>query len=209
LAAIGAVSLAYSELEFAVDILLSAIVRSPHNLTSSRSSTEAKITAITKGLANVGLELEDQKQINQALGTFRDFTVYRDIIHHVRLMNVLAGGNSESKSRKLRSVNPFSDQALNVFYDHLIALEKELSSAAMLVQCISLIRSPDTAEGKRALTSQFRGYRTRRQSLPPMSWLPSEADLHEVKTNWQQAQQAEMMAWLTAWPGAASTIVCE
>jgi hypothetical protein len=124
-------------------------------------------------------------------------------------MNVLAGGNSESKSRKLRSVNPFSDQALNVFYDHLIALEKELSSAAMLVQCISLIRSPDTAEGKRALTSQFRGYRTRRQSLPPMSWLPSEADLHEVKTNWQQAQQAEMMAWLTAWPGAASTIVCE
>jgi hypothetical protein len=139
----------------------------------------------------------------EALDVFQEFTIYRDAINHVRLMNLMSVGNSDLNLRKGKSV-----------YDHLIALEKELSSAAMLVQSLSVLKSralvdltrSSYTKGKRACTSQFRGYGTRRQALPPMPWLPSESDLREVKTKWQQAQVAELMAWLTAWPDAGSTI---
>jgi hypothetical protein len=139
----------------------------------------------------------------EALDVFQEFTIYRDAINHVRLMNLMSVGNSDLNLRKGKSV-----------YDHLIALEKELSSAAMLVQSLSVLKSralvdltrSSYTKGKRACTSQFRGYGTRRQAFPPMPWLPSESDLREVKTKWQQAQVAELMAWLTAWPDAGSTI---
>ena len=41
----------------------------------------------------------------------------------------------------------------------------------------------------------------RRNTLALIRWLPSEADLRDMKVKWQQALQAETMAWLTAWPG--------
>ena len=202
LAAIGAVALAYNELEVAVDLLRSTVIALPHEAGNS-VTREAKIGSIAKGLANVELETEDQKQIKHALDVFQEFTIYRDAINHVRLMNLMSVGNSDLNLRKGKSV-----------YDHLIALEKELSSAAMLVQSLSVLKSralvdltrSSYTKGKRACTSQFRGYGTRRQAFPPMPWLPSESDLREVKTKWQQAQVAELMAWLTAWPDAGSTI---
>jgi hypothetical protein len=213
LAAIGAVALAYNELEVRVDTLLSAVAGFPHDAGNS-ISREVKIASITKDIANVGLEAEDQQQIIQALAAFRDFAIYRDVINHVRLMNLMSGGCADSELRKPKSLPPFSDKALNIFYDHLIALEKEFSSATMLVQSISVLRSRGRVdvkltsylEGKRACISQFRGYGTRRQALPPMPWLPSELNLRDVKIKWRQAQEAEMMAWLTAWPDAGSTI---
>jgi hypothetical protein len=213
LAAIGAVALAYSELEVAVDTLLSAVAGFPRGAFNS-ITTEVTIASIIKDIADVGLEAEDQQQIIQALTAFRTFAVYRNVINHVRLMNLMSGGCADSELRKPKSLPPFSDKALNIFYDHLIALEKEFSSAAMLVQSISLLRSrgrvgvklTSYSEGKRAFISQFRGYGTRRQALPSMPWLPSESDLRAVKIKWRQAQQAEMMAWLTAWPEAGSTI---
>ena len=213
LAAIGAVALAYNELEVAVDLLRSTVIALPHEAGNS-VTREAKIGSIAKGLANVELETEDQKQIKHALDVFQEFTIYQDAINHVRLMNLMSVGNSDLNLRKGKSVDAFSDKALNIFYDHLIALEKELSSAAMLVQSLSVLKSralvdltrSSYTKGKRACTSQFRGYGTRRQALPPMPWLPSESDLREVKTKWQQAQVAELMTWLTAWPDAGSTI---
>jgi hypothetical protein len=45
----------------------------------------------------------------------------------------MSRGNSNSNLWKDKYVNASSDKALNIFYDHLIALEKELS-AAMLVK---------------------------------------------------------------------------
>jgi hypothetical protein len=141
-AAIGAVALAYNEVEVALDALLSAVVRLPHDGSSS-ISREVKIASITKAIASAGLEVEDQKQIEQALASFRDFTAYRDAINHVRLINLMSRGNSNLNFWKDKYVTAASDKALNIFYDHLIALEKGLSSAAMLVQAISVLKSTD------------------------------------------------------------------
>src|SRR3984893_15159166 len=55
LAAIGAVALAYNELEVAVDLLRSAVIALPHEAGNS-ATREAKIGSIAKGLANVELE---------------------------------------------------------------------------------------------------------------------------------------------------------
>src|SRR5204863_2855785 len=115
LAAIGAVALAYNELEAAVDTLLSAVAGFPHNAFNS-ITTEVKIASIIKDIANVGLEAEDQQQIIQALAAFRDFTVYRDVINHVRLMNLMSGGCADAELREPKSLPPFSDKALNIFY---------------------------------------------------------------------------------------------
>jgi hypothetical protein len=142
LAAIGAVALAYNEVEVALDALLSAVVRLPHDGSNS-ISREAKIASITKAITSAGLEVEDQKQIEQALASFRDFTAYRDAINHVRLINLMSRGNSNLNLWKDKYVTAASDKALNIFYDHLIALEKGLSSAAMLVQAISVLKSTD------------------------------------------------------------------
>jgi hypothetical protein len=52
-------------------------------------------------------------------------------------------------------------------------------------------------EGKRVCGFQFRGYGTRRQTLPPLPYFPSELELREVKKSWQQAQEDELSAWLS------------
>jgi hypothetical protein len=64
---------------------------------------------------------------------FQRFYGLQRCINHVRLINLMSRGNSNSNLWKDKYVNASSDKALNIFYDHLIALEKELS-AAMLVQ---------------------------------------------------------------------------
>jgi len=213
LAAIGAVALAYNELDVTVDALLFVVAGSANYGRESISDTNTKIATIAKGLAHLDLEPDDKKQINEALGVFREFTIYRDVVNHVRIMNLTGMVELSPKSRKTKSVAPFSDKALNIFYDHLIALEKELSSAAMLIKGISTLKSlasndPSKGlyeEGKRVCSFQFRGYGTRRQTLPPLPRFPSESELRELKMRWQEAQQAEIMAWLSVWVGPRSS----
>jgi hypothetical protein len=215
LAAIGAVALAYNELEVTIDVMLFEAIELPPSafLDVSRiNNIEDKIATINKGVAHLGLEPEDQKQIEEALGIFREFTIYRDAINHARIMNLTGGVGLDPKSRGTASLSLFGDDALNIFYDHLIALEKELSSAAVLIKGISTLNSLASddskkalyEEGRRVCSFQFRGYGTRRQSLPPMPNFPSELELRDVKMRWLQAQQAEIMAWLSVWVGLKS-----
>ena len=140
LAAIGAVSIAYNELELAVDALLSALIEAPYNVCNPVSDMNARNADIAKWLNNSELEPEDQKQIAEALDVLRQFTVYRNAIVNVRIMNLTGGIMQGPKLRKGKSASPFTDKALNIFYDHLIALEKELTSAAMLMQSIAMLR---------------------------------------------------------------------
>jgi hypothetical protein len=220
LAAIGAIALACNELELAVDTMLLAVIGQPHSALLEVSSGRInnmgdKIATIKEGVAHIGLNQDDQKQIKEALDIFIRFTVYRDAINHARIMNLLGRVRLDPKSRGTKSATLFSDDALNSFYDHLIALEKELSSAAMLIKGTSTLKSlaaddPKKGlyeEGKRVCSLQFRGYGTRRQTLPPIPYFPSESELREVKVNWQQAQQAEIMAWLSVWVGPTSSLV--
>src|SRR5271165_2577248 len=77
LAAIGAVALAYNELDVTVDALLFVVAGSANYGRESISDTNTKIATIAKGLAHLDLEPDDKKQINEALGVFREFTIYR------------------------------------------------------------------------------------------------------------------------------------
>lgn len=213
LAAIGAVALACNELEVAIDILLFEVIGLPHPAFPDVSciiNTEDKIATIDRGVAHLGLEPEYQKQIKEALDTFREFTVSRDAINHARIINGL-----NLKSRRTTFSSVFIDDALNTFYDHLVALEKEISSAAVLIKGTFTLTSlaPDNSkrgfyeEVKRVCSLQFRGYGSRRHSLPPMPHFPSESELREVKIRWQQAQQVEMMAWLSVGVDPKSLLV--
>ena len=129
-------------------------------------------------------------------------------------MNLIGRVRLDPNSREENSATLFSDDSLNIFYDHLIALEKELSSAAMLLKAASTLKSlasddPKSElyeEGKRVCSFQFRGYGTRRQTLPPIRYFPSELELREVKRSWQQAQEAEIMAWLSVWVGPKNSL---
>ena len=218
LAAIGAVALAYNELELAIDAMLLAVIGS-HQSTDSEPSTglhntEGRIATITRGVALIGLKLDDQEQIKLALKVFAEFTNYRDAINHARVMNLTGRVRLGPKLRGENSAAPFSDGSLNIFYDHLIALEKELSSAAMLIKAASTLKSLTSddknkalyEEGKRVCSFQFRGYGTRRQTLPPIPYFPSELELREVKKAWQQAQEAELSAWLSVGSGHRASI---
>jgi hypothetical protein len=215
LAAIGAVALAYNELDMAVDALLCAFFGAPRSIGGSIANSEAKIATINKAVVDFRLEEHDRKQIAEALNSFWKFTLYHSAITHLRIIKLIGDESiSPQISQASKLANPFTDNALNIFYDHVIALEKELSSAAMLIQATSTLRSlplddPKTAlyeEGERFCRFQFRGYGTRRQTLPPIPYLPSETDLSEVKDRWQKVQNEEMMAWLSAWPGPEAEV---
>jgi hypothetical protein len=203
LAAIGAVALAYNELEVAIDILLFEVIGLRHPAPLDISciiNMEDKIAAINKGVAHLGLEPEYKKQIKEALDTFREFTGSRDAINHARIIN---GFDVKACTTAFPSV--FTEDAINTFYDHLMALEKEISSAAVLIKGAFTLKSlaPDDSkkgfyeEVKRVCSFQFRGYSSRRRSLPPMPHFPSESELRDVIMRWQEGQQVEMMAWLS------------
>jgi hypothetical protein len=139
LAAIGAIALAFKELEVAIDALLFEVIGQPHSAVLGISciiNMEDKITTINKGIAHFGLEPEYGKQIKEALDAFREFMVYRDAINHARIMS---GLELESCGKAISDIS--RDDVLNAFYDHLVALEKEISSAAVLVKGISTLRS--------------------------------------------------------------------
>jgi hypothetical protein len=210
LAAIGAVALSYNELSATLDTLLTVLAGAQ----SYAKDLNSKIDIITSRVAQLYLELQDKKQITDAVEAFRRFAIYHDLIKHVRIMQLIGKLEPRPRPSSTRGASPFSDKALNIFYDHIIALEKELFSAATLICCTSKLKSASLddpkisvyAEGTRACCFQFRGYGTRRRALTPIPWLPSEQELQDVKTKWQEAQQVEMMAWLTAWPDSASLI---
>jgi hypothetical protein len=214
LAAIGAIALAYNELELAIDTVLLAVLELPcAAVSSSFNNIDDKITTITNEVSHIITEQNDQEQIKGALRTFREFTIYRDAINHVRIMNLMGHVRVDPKLRGAKSATIFSDGSLNAFYDHLIALEKELTSAAMLIKSISTLKSlasddPKTElyeEGKRVCSFQFRGYGTRRQTLPQIPRFPSQSELRDVKMRWQEIQQTETMAWLSIWSSPQSS----
>jgi len=205
LAAVGAVTLAYNELSATVDTLATVL----GGAQGCSKDLKSKTDFITHRVTQIHLEAQDQYQISDAIQSFRRFAIYYELIHYARIMHLI--GKLELNALT-RATSPFRDKRLNIFYDHIIALEKELYSAATLLCCMSKLKSARLddsmirayEEGTRACCSQFRGYGTRRRTLTPIPWLPTEQELQEVKTNWQQAQQAEMTDWLTAWPASGS-----
>lgn len=140
LSAFGAAALAYNMLEDQIDALLFVVTRVPDWLFAEVSSRihglDGKTAIINKGLARIGLAPKDLKYLQEGLATFGDFKKNRDAMIHARIVNASAGIGLSAKQRGTAFEVLLSEDALAVFYDHIVALEKLLSTGCSLVNGI-------------------------------------------------------------------------
>jgi hypothetical protein len=229
LAAFGAAALAYNVLEDQIDALLFIVTRIPDWLFSEVSSRihglDGKVAIIQEAVSHSGLEANDAKAVTAAVALFGEFKTIRDTMIHARLINVSIG---IGRGAKHRGKSPWevllSTPALNTFYDHIIALEKELSSAGSLLNSAITLKQIDANDPNRsryeealqAHTAQFRESHNRRQSLRSLPKFPDEEELRLAANRLREARVAEQMSWFQhlsqpvqhrgwLWPGVMET----
>jgi hypothetical protein len=177
LAAFGAATLAYNFLEDQIDALLFVVTRIPEWLFSEVSSRihglDGKIAIIQEAIKHSGLDEKDIKLATAAVALFGEFKTHRDAMIHARVINISIG---IGRAVKQRGKSPWeillSTVALNSFYDHIVALEKELSSAGSLINSAITLKQIDAAdqnrpryeEALRVHEAQFRDNHKRRRS---------------------------------------------
>jgi hypothetical protein len=138
LAAFGAAVLAYNVLEDQIDTLLLVATRIPDWLFPEVSSRihglEGKIAIIREAIKQSGLGPNDTKTLTGTIDVFLDFKKTRDTLIHARIINASLG---VGRGAKQRGKSPFeillSASALDVFYDHILALRMELASGGSLL----------------------------------------------------------------------------
>jgi hypothetical protein len=211
LAGIGAVALAYNEVERNIDGLFFTVTRLSGELqyeVSTRiNGIDGKIEIINKGAKSLGLDEQDLWQLAEALGqgVFGKLKSYRDAVIHARLINASVGiGTVVGKRAKMSDVL-LSESALNCIYSHLIALRDELSRAVTLLGITRTLAGVSSnhpskeslQEGKIRWSPRFRACQVTRSALPPIPEFPSESELREAEIQWEQTLQAETMGWFS------------
>jgi hypothetical protein len=204
LAAIGAIAMAYNKVEEEIDDLFGAAtqLRDPLFLevVTRINGMGGKIDVIKVAANFYGVDDEDKRCLEESLGenVFLRLKGYRDAVIHSNLINAAIGvGIRVNRRAKINDVLS-NKEALDALYIHLLALAEELSCAASVLLFAFEItsRSPGDPErasyeaGRPANSARFRGYRTRRQALPPIPEFPSEAEFREADDQWRRARQA-------------------
>jgi hypothetical protein len=208
LAAFGAATLAYNILEDQIDALLFIVTRIPDWLFADVSSRihglDGKIAIIQNAVQRTGLVPDDLKALQEAIALFGQFKTIRDGMIHARIINASIGIGRVAKQR---GKSPYeillSAEALNIFYDHIVALEKEFSSGGSLLNTsitLSLLAAndPNRAQFEEALRvhqSLFRENHKHRRSLKRLPKFPDESELREAANRWREAQTAALMDW--------------
>ncbi len=96
-----------------------------------------------------------------------------------------------------------TEEALNRCYDHIVALEKELSSLGSLLAGMNAPRAsasndPNRSqleEAVRVHQAQFRENRRRRRSLKRLPKFPTESKLNAAVIRSREAQAAILAGW--------------
>jgi hypothetical protein len=206
LAAFGAAALAYNIIEDQIDALLSIATRIPDWLFAEVSSRihglGGKIAIIQAAIEHSPLKAIDAKALKEAVATFGDFKTIRDTMIHARIINATLGRGAKQRGKSLWEVL-LSVEALNTFYDHIVALNKELSSGGTLLNsAITLQQTASTdpnrsqlEEALRVHEAQFRENRTHRRSLKPLPKFPDEDQLRKLANQHREAQVGILMSW--------------
>jgi hypothetical protein len=212
LAALGAVALAFNEVEAALDRFFYTVtdLSDPLQLEVSTriNGIDGKLGIAKAGAAQVlsGLDLE---QLCDLLGEgwFKNLKDYRDGAIHARHVNAITGiGTRIDRKAEMYDYLVRKD-ALEAAYDILVVMRKELDEAVTLVQGIKVLKELDASDPNKAQheakisesRSRFRDCRRERQSLPPIPKFPSESELHAADALAQQAQTATLMSHYQPW----------
>jgi hypothetical protein len=201
LAAFGAAALAYNVLEDQIDTLLLVTTQIPDWLFEQVSSRihglDGKIAIIQEAIKQSGLGSNDIKTLTESVAVFGDFKKTRDTLIHARIVNApLAVG----RGTKQRGASPFevllSLPALDAFYEHILALQRELASGGILLNgAVTLKRCAEDDPNKsrfeeelRVHKAQFLENHRRRLALKPLPKFPDEDELHEAANRWRETQ---------------------
>jgi hypothetical protein len=212
LAAIGAMALAFNEVEAAIDRLFFVVtdLAEPLQLEISTriGGLDGKVQVIPKGAA-LFLEREDLGQLQELLGkgVFGTLKDYRDGVIHARHIDVKTGIGTKVARRAQVFDYWLKEPSLNAAYKILVVVGKELDEGVTLFassKALKQIQGDDpnikSLESKVSESRhRFQGYRKERQGLPQIPKFPTESELREADFQAQQIQTARLMADFQPW----------
>lgn len=207
LALVGAVAMAYNEVEKRIDFLFFIATdlkgELQYEVSTRISGIDGKIAVIKKGATQARLSETEQGQLAEALGegVFGRLKGYRDAVIHARITDGATGlGVFIGKRARLFDVL-LSKAALERLFEHLDALRTELEWAANVLGLAMGENNPHySTQDKRSFSNarstwslRFQARRTCRQALAPIPEFPSESELDAAASMWHQIRRAEMM----------------
>lgn len=209
--AIGEVALNYNEMEGYVDALFFLVANLPDTIkleVSSRiNGLEGKVEIIKIGARHYGLDPEDLKQLQVALGDgigFMGLKGYRDAVVHARALNAPAGVGYKIERRAAVTEILLTTTALDALYEHITAVRHELQAAHLLLGAIRIAKDCAADDPKKARLEakaqeylvRFRDLQDRKRSLPQLPEFPSEQALQAARDAWFEARNVEQrMTW--------------
>ncbi len=199
LAAIGALALAFNEVEATVDKLFFASTGLPEHLQleiSTRINGIDGTIEIIKEATKLYFSETEQRQLEDALGNngFHLMKSYRDCVIHARHINFSTSIGIKVDRRARVSDVLVTQDALDAAFNVLDSLKWELFSAFMLVSALKAIKECAPADPKKSrleafaanYRAQFQANQRERQSLPPIPEFPSEPELREAENQFQK-----------------------
>lgn len=212
LAAIGALALAYNEVEGTLERLFFSVTDLPDYLQLEVSTriggVDGTLEIINRGAEQI-LDPKDARLLQDCLGDggFKHLKNYRDGVIHVRNLNVARGIGTKIDRRAAVFDYLVRQDALDAAYDILVAMQKELNAANLLILGMKELRATAADDPKKlqhgaavkAAHTQFLQRRAARLALPPIPEFPSDSELRAADLKHQQAQQAAYMGWYQEW----------
>jgi hypothetical protein len=212
LAAIGALALAFNEVEAALDRLFFVVTELTEPLQLEVSTRIGGLDGkrpITKKGAAQFLDAADLRQLEELLGdgVFGQLKDYRDGVIHARHVNAVTGVGVKIDRRAKVFDYLVSRHALEAAYKILVAMRAELDEAVSLVQGIKELKQIGSDDPNRArleaeiaaCRSRFQNCCTERLALPPLPEFPSESELRTADFLAQQAHTASLMDFYQPW----------
>jgi hypothetical protein len=207
-AAFGAAALSYNVLEDQIDALIFVILQCPEWLSAEVSSRihglDGKTAIIQKAIEHIDIATRDKKTLTNAVAAFGDFKKTRDTMIHARVVNAFLGVGRGTKARGKSAFEILlSAAALDSFYDHIVALQRVLSSGgALLNSAIALkqcaANDPNKLQLEEALrvrVVQFRESHSHRLSLKPLPKFPDEEELRQEANRLREMQITMRMGY--------------
>ena len=196
LASIGAVTIAWNEIEALVDAVLGGAIDAPGMLrleiTSRINGFDGK-TAIIKVAAksHIGFPESICKMIEETCGVCERHKKFRDGIIHAHILDPDDPVAETSQRRGITDEVLITEPALNALYDRLIAIRSELSEILSLIYVMKQrrnlqwrgIRGKPKLQIEQAILNgeaRLRDRQKERQSLPPLPEFPKEPDQSET-----------------------------